>query len=83
MPAAPMLKLLTRSKSTRRPDAEPIVIPNKRFSVVEPSALDLNLGPPPPPPVRKPSAKLREGMRHKLHANRRSHQLVICSTHAH
>uniref|UniRef100_A0A0A9YMN1 non-specific serine/threonine protein kinase n=1 Tax=Lygus hesperus TaxID=30085 RepID=A0A0A9YMN1_LYGHE len=72
MPAAPMLKLLTRSKSTRRSEQPlPVVITNKRYSVVEP-ILDINLQPP-PPPTRKPSAKLREGMRHKLHA-RRNHQ---------
>ncbi|CAH1396311.1 unnamed protein product [Nezara viridula] len=64
---SPMLKLLVRSKSTRGdPPASSIVITNKRFSAVEPDR---------PEPTRKPTAKLREGLRHRTHASRRNHQV--------
>ncbi|XP_073995141.1 uncharacterized protein [Rhodnius prolixus] len=112
-PAAGMLKLLTRSKSTRRSDNHlPVVITNKRYSAVEPStkmpppaaAAPLAVvvatpasaeqptvvvsSPQQQPPIaapllnstttaalRKPSAKLREGVRHRTHTSRKNHQV--------
>ncbi|KAK9496530.1 hypothetical protein O3M35_013191 [Rhynocoris fuscipes] len=92
-PAAGMLKLLTRSKSTRRSDNHlPVVITNKRYSAVEPAAsagagktiinssgIDSVVHTVPQhsatAALRRPSAKLREGVRHRTHASKRNHQV--------
>jgi hypothetical protein len=68
-----MLKLLVGGKSRRTEGSVVIRNPSGGMAAVEGCVAPLAIG----PPARRPSARLREGVRHRTHAASRRHHQVL------